>query len=472
MSEHIYDLAITGNILQRDRFLDDATLLVKNGKIGGITIEAAECAAKKHIQAQGKMILPGAIDSHVHSLSNPREGFEHATISACAGGVTTIVDMPMDVPAGIATPEAFDAKRELIGKESYVDVALLALVKNNSIDQIAKLKERGCCGYKLSLFDTDPDRFPRVKDGHLLKAFGAIAQTGLTAGVHAENDEIIKFLIRESIEEGKTYPLAHYETRPEVSETESVLKGLEIAKAAGVRFHLYHISCSRSIDLANYYRMDGCSVSIETCPHYLIFSTEDMDRLGGRIRINPPVREPIENERLWHKLETGQIDCVSSDHAPWPAETKEHSSIFDNPSGCPGVETLLPLLFSEGVSKKRISIGTLVRVLMENPAKISGLYPQKGTLDPGSDADIIIFDPLAKWTVKGKNLHSKAGWTPYEGIEITGKVHMTIVRGKVVYEEGEITGIKGYGKFIAPNKWLSDAPPDQTQSRINPKRAK
>ncbi len=448
MSEQIYDLAITGSVLQGDRFIDEATLLIKSGKIAGITKASAEYATEKHIQAKGKMILPGAIDSHVHSLSYPGEGFSNATRSACAGGVTTIIDMPVDAPAGVATPEVFEAKKELLEKESYVDVALLASVKNHTIDQISKLKDSGCCGFKLSLFDTDPDRFPKVNDGYLLKAFQEIAHTGLTAGVHAENDEIIKDLIREYLQAGKTYPLAHCETRPEVSETESVLKGLEIARAAGVRFHLYHISCSRSIDLANYYRQEGCPVTIETCPHYLIFSEEDMERLGGRLRINPPVRKRIESERLWRKLDAGEIDCVSSDHAPWPTEKKDHLSIFDNSSGAPGVETLLPLLFSEGVVKERIRLSTMVRALMENPAKIFGLYPQKGVLAVGSDADVIVLDPQKKWYIHAENLHSTAGWTPYEGMELRGSVETTIVRGKIVYQNGEIIGEKGYGRFI------------------------
>ncbi len=448
MSEHIYDLAITGNIFQGERFFNNATILITGHKIAGIVSSEINFKAREQIFAKEKWILPGGIDSHVHSLSNPGEGFANATRSACAGGVTTIIDMPVDAPLGVATPEAFESKKDLMEKESYVDVALLASVKNNTIDQISKLKESGCCGFKLSLFDTDPDRFPIVNDSNLLKAFKEIAHTGLTAGVHAENDEIIKGLIKEYLKAGKTYPLAHCETRPEVSETESVLKGLEIARAAGVRFHLYHISCSRSIDLANYYRQEGCPVTIETCPHYLIFCDEDMNRLGGRLRINPPVRKRIESERLWQKLNEREIDCVSSDHAPWPTEKKDHVSIFDNLSGSPGVETLLPLLFSEGVVKERISLSTMVSVLMENPAKIFGLYPQKGVLAVGSDADIIVLDPKKKWNIRADKLYSIAGWTPYEGMELTGKVETTIVRGKIIYQNGEIIGEKGYGRFI------------------------
>jgi allantoinase len=358
--------------------------------------------------------------------------------------------MPLDAPTGIATAEALRKKIALVEAESFVDVALLGSVKNDTIDHIPGLREAGACGFKLSLFDTDPVRFPRVHDGRLLEAFSAIRETGLTAGVHAENDEIIKGLIEKYIHEGMTHPRAHCETRPEVSETESVLKGLEFARATGVRLHLYHLSCSRSIDLARYYRGEGCAVTIETCPHYLVFSEEDMDRLGGRLRINPPMRTKTEPERLWHRLQAGEIDCVSSDHAPWPVERKDQPSIFDNASGAPGVETLLPILFSEGVARKRISMATLTRVLAENQAKVFGLYPRKGVLAPGSDADIVILDPEEKWVVRPERMHSASGWTPYEGMEITGKVEATIVRGRVVFRDEEVIGEKGYGTFIRP----------------------
>jgi allantoinase len=329
-------------------------------------------------------------------------------------------------------------------------VALLGSVKNETISHIPELKERGVCGFKLSLFNTDPGRFPKIHDGQLLEAFSIIRETGLTAGVHAENDEIIKRLIERYVQEGKTYPRAHCETRPDVSETESVLKALEFARATGVRLHLYHLSWSRSVRLAKIFRDEGCSVTWETCPHYLIFSEEDMDKLGARIRINPPMRKKPEPDLLWEELSKGEIDCVSSDHAPWPLSQKSKPSIFENACGAPGVETLLPLLFSEGVIKGRISVSTVSKVLSENPAKIFRLFPQKGMLLPGSDADIVILDPKKKSTIRAEQTHTMAGWTPYEGLEITGVVDTTILRGTIIFQESEIRVEKGYGSFIRP----------------------
>ncbi len=450
MNDPVFDLAVTGNILLGDHVIEGGTVLVSGEKIAGIIGQGEGFQSKTHIQAEGKYILPGIIDSHVHSLSYPGEGFFHSTRSAAAGGVTTMIDMPVDAPEGVANPESLRKKIALVEEESIVDVALLGSVKNETLAHIPQLKQEGVCGFKLSLFDTDPQRFPRVHDAQLLKAFSMIRETGLTAGVHAENDEIIKSLIEQYVREGKTYPRAHCETRPYVSETESVLKALEFTRATGVRLHLYHLSCARSVELAKHFREEGCSITSETCPHYLVFSEEDMDRLGAKLRINPPMRRREEPDLLWDQLSKGEIDCVSSDHAPWPVERKSSPSIFENASGCPGVETLLPVLFSEGVAKRRISIFRLSQVLSENPAKTFKLFPRKGTLAPGSDADMVVLDPKKKKMIRAKQMYAKAGWTPFEGMEIAGSIEMTMVRGQIVYQEGEIQGEKGYGSFIRP----------------------
>ena len=378
MKTHLFDLAITGNILFEGQLVGGGTLLVDKGRISGIIDSAIHFEAKQHLHAEGKWVLPGVVDEHVHSLSYPGEGFYNSTRSAAAGGVTTIIDMPVDAPGGTATPETLKKKIAMVEQESFTDVALTGVVKNETIHHIPALKEEGVCGFKLSLFHTEANRFPRIDDGHLFEAFSVIRETGLTAGVHAENDELIKFLIEKHIREGKTNPRAHCETRPEVSETESVLKALEFARATGVRLHLYHISCSRSIEFATHFKEEGCLVTSETCPHYLFFSEEDMERFGGVVRINPPVRKKGEQDRLWMLLSKGQIDCVGSDHIPWPEEWKRRPTIFECASGIPGVETLLPLLFSEGVLKGRISMVTLSKILSENPAKIFKLYPRKG----------------------------------------------------------------------------------------------
>jgi allantoinase len=291
-------------------------------------------------------------------------------------------------------------------------------------------------------------RFPRIRDGELLEAFGLIRETGLTAGVHAENDEIIRHLIGTGRAAGRTGLAAHLETRPPVSETESVLKGLELARAAGVRFHLYHASCRRSIDLARWYRDEGLSVTVETCPHYLVLDEARLEELDSLARINPPVRGRKEADALWEAVAQGGIHCLSSDHVAWPLARKHGSSIFDAACGAPGVETLLPLTYDRGVGTGRIGINDLIRVLCENPARIFGLYPRKGTLAPGSDADLVVLDPTANRTLRTRDMHSTADWSLYEGMQVRGVIRATVVRGMVVARDGRAVGPKGHGTFI------------------------
>jgi allantoinase len=205
VNQHIFDLAITGNVLFGSHMIEGGTLLVNGERIFGIISNSKGIQSKTHIRADGKWVLPGVIDSHVHSLSYPGEGFFNSSRSAAAGGVTTMIDMPVDAPKGIATPEALAKKIGLAESESVVDVALLGSVKNETVARIPELQDKGVCGFRLALFNTDPDRFPRVHDGQLLEAFAVIKETGLTAGVHAENDEIIKGLIEKYTQRGKTY---------------------------------------------------------------------------------------------------------------------------------------------------------------------------------------------------------------------------------------------------------------------------
>ena len=188
---------------------------------------------------------------------------------------------------------------------------------------------------------------------------------------------------------------------------------------------------------------------METCPHYLVLKGGHLRNLGAKARINPPVRED-EAESLWRAIEEGAIDCVSSDHASWPLEYKVKPSIFDNASGAPGIETMLPMIFSEGVVSGRISINSLVRALAENPARIFGLYPRKGCLIPGSDADVVLLDPEREDVIKAENLHICTGWTPYEGLTVKCAVAATVVRGALVAANGEVCGERGYGSFIRP----------------------
>ena len=450
MGPEVLDLFIRGDLVLQHGVMEDSAIGVRNGVVEGLYGPEENPLAKETIDARGLFVFPGIVDGHVHSYSIPGlEGFEHSTSAAAAGGVTTFIEMPYDAGGPTRTPEAFRKKIELVRRMARVDIALLATLKKEGAPEvIAPMVGLGACGFKLSLFETDPERFPRIADGVLWEILPIIAAQGVPVGFHAENDDLIFHLVHKCRQEGKSYPKAHCETRPPVSETLAVLKLLELSYWTGARLHLYHMSHPRSIHLAQRFREDGVDVTTETCPHYLILNEEEMHRLKALAKINPPLRSPEAMEEMWELLRNGGLDMVTSDHAPWPMDRKQAPDIFDNASGAPGVETLFPLIFSEGVIKRGLSPVKLAQILCEQPAKRFQLYPRKGHIALGADADFAILDPSIRWTIHGSEMHSSARWTPYEGMTVQGKVVRTILRGKVIFNGEEVIGRAGDGHFI------------------------
>jgi len=448
MSERL-DLLIKGNLVLPDEVAEDSRVGVKDGKIVGLYGNDEAPEAYDIIDATGKLVFPGMVDAHVHSYSDPDETFEHATPAAAAGGVTTMVEMPYDAIGKISTLDLLDKKLERIKKLARVDVALLAtLEKDGRLENVPPLVERGIVGIKLSDAEADPVRFPRIEDGVLWEIFQALASYKLPIGFHSENDRIINTLIDKFKQEKKTYPKAHCETRPPVTETISALKLLELAYWTGVKLHLYHISHPRTVRLIELYKEQGVNVTLETCPHYLILNEEDMGRLKAFAKINPPIRTREAMEEMWEMVKCGLVDMITSDHAPWPLERKQNANIFDNPSGAPGVETIFPLLFSEGVKKREISPSMLAQLVCEGPARRFLLYPRKGRIALGADADFAIFDPAISYTIKTEDMRSSARFTPYDGMTVDGKIIRTILRGSTIYDGQEVTAEPGYGQFV------------------------
>lgn len=443
------DLLIVGDVVWDGRALAGAALGVADGRIAACYAAGSAPSARERVDAGGLLILPGLIDAHVHVASTPFEGFPAATAAAAAGGITTIVDMPFDAPAGISTLEQFVAKRARLQGETRVDCALLAAVKKETLDQIPGLAAAGACGYKLSLFHTDPVRFPMVPDPYLLEAFRRISGTGLHAGVHAENDAIVQEIIRWFRAAGRGTPRDHCLSRPPIAEIEATLRACEFARESGVRLHVHHVTHPRCVEVAARYRREGARVTVETCPHYLLLSLDDMDRLQAHAKINPPLRDRADVEALWADVAAGRIDMVASDHAPWPAEEKARADIFDNPSGCPGLQTMAPLLYSEGVAKGRITLARFVEVLAGNVARIFDLPERKGGLRPGADADLVFFDPKKRWIVREDGMFSNARWTPFAGMAVQGQVVATMVRGAFAFRDGEVLAKPGDGTFVA-----------------------
>ncbi|MGH2866801.1 MAG: dihydroorotase [Solirubrobacteraceae bacterium] len=391
------------------------------------------------------LLLPGAVDVHVHTRSYAGEGIAACTGAAAAGGVTTIVDMPYDAGGPVDSLNAFTAKIADVQRDAHVDVALWATVPpRGPIDEVSDLVEAGAAAFKLSTFETHPERFPRIPDGQLLAAFAAIAAAGGLAGVHAENDEIVRAGIAAEQAAGHGGdPLAHARSRPPVAEHEAIARCLELARVTGVALHVCHVSTVRGVELVTAARAEGVDVSAETCPHYLLLDESALVARGGEAKINPPLRSS--------SLAVQGLDLVSSDHVGWPPERKHGPDIFALASGAPGVELIVPLVHDQ------LGAEALARLVSENPARRFGLWPRKGNLEPGADADVIVLDPSVDWTIDPTRLVTPAGWSPYAGRRLRGRVLATFSRGVQVWDGERVSVAPGHGRFVAAARELVGA---------------
>lgn len=444
------DLVVSGRLQLPDGTSVVGEVGIQDGQIVGLA-DLGTLTGVEHIDGGDAIVLPGHIDAHVHTRSERRGGITETTMAAAAGGATTIVDMPYDDPTPVTTRALFEQKVRDVEREAMTDVALWATIaKSAGFDEIAPLVEAGAIGFKVSTYETHPDRFPRIPDGELYLAMREVRDAGSLVIVHAENDELVRRLTAKLRSEGRRDPTAHSESRPAVAETEAIGRTLELAHGTGARIHICHVSVERGFALVERARGDGVDATAETCTHYLVLDEEELVRQGARAKINPPLRSAVEVEALWRLLARGRIDFVTSDHVAWRPDHKQGGDIFEAKSGVPGLELTLPLLYSEGVVGRGLPVARLVQVLCANPARRLGLWPRKGGISLGADADLVLLDPEARWRIDEQRLATAAGWSPYHGREVTGQVTRVLVRGETVYEHGVVTGTVGHGTVVRP----------------------
>ena len=447
-----FDLVIHGDIVLEDgSIIENGWLGITDGTIQAISQIAL--AGRDFLDAQNRLVLPGVIDAHVHTRSDPDEGIEATTRAAAAGGATTIIDMPFDSPRRpVRDVETLIRKIADVEREAIVDVGLYATFRPaGRLDEIARLADAGAVGFKVSLYGVDPERFPRIPDSQLVDAFHVIAKTGLPVAAHQENQEIVDAAVQNLRRQDKTSAIYHARSRPPVSEAEAAGRLLEFAHWTGARLHMIHGTIPRTFDLMSWHRTTGTTATGETCLQYLVLNEEELEKLGGRAKCNPPLRTSSDAAALWQQLDDGQIDIVTSDHSPYALEKKETQNIFEALAGMPGVATLLPVLYSEGVATGRLTLRRLVEILALRPAEIFG-FSRKGRIRLGCDADLAIFDPEVSYRLAENQLHQRVNWSPYQGRTVTGRVVTTLLRGKRIYDGDTVQEQHKYGQFVRPNR--------------------
>lgn len=426
----------------------EADVAIAGEKIVAVTAPGVIQKAATEIDAKGRYVLPGAIDSHVHFRTpgyDYKEDWATGTAAAACGGTTTVFEMPNTNPP-TGTLEALKIKQDIATAQAHVDYGIYGLLDENNIDQLEELIAHGVSGFKCFMGNTFGD-LPAPSDGAMLEGFEILARHGYRCTVHAENPSIMARRQDRMEKAGRTDPLAHLAARPEVCAVEAVGRAVAFAEWTGARLHIAHKSSKDALYILKDAKARGVDVTVETCPHYLLMSTDDMARLGGQMRVNPPIREPGHAEALWEALLDGTIDMIATDHAPHQPDEKDSDNIWKCDCGFPGVETQMPIMLTQ-VNEGRLTINQYVQLSAHAPAHAWGCYPNKGVIQAGSDADIVIADLGKGYVIDREKLHSKSKMTVWHDYETSASVDWTLVRGRIVVEERELVGEQGWGRPV------------------------
>ena len=424
----------------------EADVCVSGGKIAEIR-PCGSAEAETVVDIGGMYLFPGVVDAHVH-FNDPglpeREDMRSGTYAAAAGGTTTVIDMPLSGDPTVISPGALEQKKRAAAEKAVVDYALWGGLVDGNAGAMEAMCRGGAVAFKAFTCFAGDD-FPYVEREPLRRGMEEAARLGALVGVHCEDEEITSKLEAEARAEGRTGVADFLAAHPPVSEEKAVDMVLEEAERTGASVHICHATLPGVVRKVSEAKRRGVKATVETCPQYLLFTCKDLERLRGVLKCTPPVRTRDDAEELWKLLEAGEIDLVCSDHSPSTVAQKNPASgsIWDAWGGVNGVQTLLPLMFHQAVVKRGMPPEKLAKLTAENPAKIFGLWPHKGAIAAGADADFAVLDPEAVWEVTPEILFYKNKHTPYMGMTIQGKVLKTFVRGVCVYDRGAVTPAHG-----------------------------
>ncbi|MEO6085275.1 MAG: dihydropyrimidinase [Umezawaea sp.] len=434
-----------------------ADVLVQGEKIAALVAPGFEVQADTVIDATGKYVIPGGIDGHTH-MEMPFGGtssvdtFETGTVAAAWGGTTTIIDFAVQAKGTslLSTLDKWHSKADGNCAVDYGFHMIVSDVNDTSLKEMDSCIDAGVNTFKM--FMAYPGVF-YATDGEILRAMQKARETGATIMMHAENGIAIDQLVAQALANGLTDPVQHGLTRPPELEGEATSRAIALAKVTGSPLYIVHLSSSHALDAVTKARDTGQNVFAETCPQYLFLSLEDMakpDFEGAKYVASPPLRPKEHQTELWRGLRTNDLSLVSTDHCPFCFKDQKELGRGDFskiPNGMPGVEHRMDLLH-QGVVRGELTLERWVEISSTTPARMFGLYPRKGVIAPGADADIVVYDPTAEQTLSAATHHMNVDYSAYEGMELTGKVDTVLSRGKVVVDGGGFHGGAGHGKFL------------------------
>lgn len=458
----VVDLVIKNGKIVTPHDIFEAGIGVDEGKIVSVAKDPNLPKADVTLNADGNFVFPGPIDAHVHFRdpgSGHREDFVTGTKAAAAGGITTVFEMPISTPA-VSSADILKRRRSIVEKKAVVDFALYGGAGTHNIDKILEMADAGAIGFKTFMTTPLKEREKEYEgifvtdDGSLFHVLETVAKTKLPSSIHSENYSVIKHITERLKKAGRKDPMAHIESRPSFVEADGISTVITLSQAAGARAHIAHMSTVEGVQLIKRAKASGKAITAETCPQYLTLTAEVMKKMGPYAKINPPLRSKRDIEALWTGLNDGTVDIVATDHAPYTKEEKDvgWDNIWRAFAGAPQIETMLPLLLTN-VNEGKLPLQKLAKIISESVAKIFGVYPKKGAIQVGSDADFVVVDLKKEQKIRAEKMYTKAkDLTLYDGWRVRGVPIITIVRGTLVMKDGEVAGKPGYGNFITPLK--------------------
>lgn len=449
-----FDLLVqNGKVVTHSR-VRQSDIGVRRGKIVALEPTLPQNATQV-IDVSNKLVFPGFIDAHTHMgipIMNTHsiDDFESGSVAAAFGGVTTIIDFTVQ-GKGEMLKDSVERRLQLAQGKCHVDYGLHVNITDEPemhLWEIPELVDEGFRSFKV--FSTYRQAGMMVTWGQFEDILEKVKQSSGLLMLHAEDNDVVESMTEELVSSGRKRPMSHALSRPPHAESCAILNAMEIALDLDAPLYVVHLSSWDGLDAGLEARSMGLNIYLETCPQYLVLTEERYREENGHYWITtPPLRPKEDSQSLWEALAEGQIDVVATDHCPFTIQQKESGGrAFDQtPNGLSGVETLFPLLYTYGVAEGRISLERLVQVLARNPAEIFGLYPRKGTIAIGSDADLVIWDPDAGYEITAERMHGNADWSPYAGLRIKGKLDFTVLRGQVLVKGDKFLGEETFGEL-------------------------